>query len=295
MVANIGSLKTAIPYIRAFKNTVFIVKLAGELCHPGPVLENIVEQFSLLYQLGIKLVVVHGGGRQATELSEKMGVSSEFINGRRVTSEEMLEVVKMSFAGAINTDILASCRAHTVPAVGLSGVDAGIISAVRRPPADVENRETGKIERVDYGFVGDIKGVNIEPLKTLIDAGYVPVVSSLAADDAGQVLNVNADTVATKIAIAIGATKYCVLTTVDGVMGRVDDPSTLFSVLTITEAQRLFESDSVSGGMLPKLSTCIDVLKGGVPKVHIINGARPDTLLLEVFTNEGCGTLITKE
>lgn len=295
MKEDIGLLKTAIPYIRAYKNKVFVVKLGGQVCRPGEVLQNVVEQLALLYQLGIKVVVVHGGGEQASTLGEKLGITPTFVNGRRVTTVDALEVAKMSFAGVVNTDILAAFRRNEVPAVGLSGIDGNLIHARRRPVGEVRDRETGENSMVDFGLVGDIIGADISLLRHMLDGGYVPVVCSIAADENGQVLNVNADTIAATISIAIAATKYCLLSTVDGVMRDINDPSSLCSYLDLTEVERLMDQGVVRGGMLPKLAACVAACKGGVPRVHIINGLEPDALLEEIFTNEGCGTLIVAE
>ena len=235
-----------------------------------------------LYQLGMKLIVVHGGGSHASSIGEKLGVESEFVNGRRVTSSSMLEVAKMSFGGKLNTDIVACCNKHDIRAVGISGIDGNLISATKRPAKD----------SVDYGYVGDVVSIDTDVLAHMLDGGYVPVVASLAADKDGQVLNINADTVASTIASSVSAEKYIVLSNVDGVMIDVNDSNTLCSVLSVSETEDMIQSGQIAGGMLPKIAACVAALNAGVTQVHIVNGMLEDTLLKETFTNEGCGTMI---
>lgn len=293
--ANLRALRVAVPYIRAYKGRVFVVKLGGQLCMPGRVLENIVDQLALLYQLGIKVIVVHGGGPQASALGERLGVPANMIAGRRITDAATLEVVKMAFAGSVNTDLVAAFRKADVPAVGLSGVDAGLIQARRRPPQRMAAAEGAEAREVDFGHVGDIVSVRPAALQHLLAGDFVPVVCSLAADDEGGVLNINADTIAARIATAVGAAKYFLVTNVDGILRDPRDPRTLLSYLDLAELDGLVESGVVRDGMLPKLAACRTALEGGVPRVHIVNGAAPDTLLGEVFTNEGCGTLLVAQ
>jgi acetylglutamate kinase len=288
----LDALRTAIPYIHAYRGQVFVAKLGGRLCEPGRVLDNLVDQLTHLHQLGIRLVVVHGGGEQVSDLSTRLGVEPEVIAGRRITTAPVLEIAKMTLAGTVNTNIVAAFRKAGVAAIGLSGVDAGLIGAQRRPVQTLCDPETGQPREVDFGFVGDIVAVNPGPLRHLLAGDYVPVVCCLAADAAGQVYNVNADTVAARLAAAIEAAKCFLITTVDGVMQDTADPRTLQTYLDLEQLAVLTESGAINGGMLPKLAACRAALLAGVPRVHIINGLVPDTLLGEVFTNEGCGTLI---
>jgi acetylglutamate kinase len=285
-------LSSALPYIRAYKGQCFVVKLGGTLCEAGPGLDHIAEQLSVLHQLGMQLVVVHGGGTQATELAEKLGVTSDFVEGRRVTSAEMLEVAKMVFGGTANTDLVAAFRKEALPAVGLTGVDAGLITAKRRAERKMKDGGTGDIRTVDYGFVGDIVSTDVRILNHLVAGGYVPVVGCIASDDQGQVLNINADVLASRIAQDMRSLKYIILTTVDGVMDDVNDPSTLHSVLDIARAESLMATGVIRGGMLPKITTSLEAVRNGVPRVHIVNGLSHEALLREIFTNEGSGTLI---
>ena len=292
---NLKALRTAVPYIRAYKGRVFVVKLGGAVCEPGKLLDGVVEQLALLYQLGIKLVVVHGGGAQASALSQRLGITPNMFAGRRITDDGALEVVKMALAGTVNTNLIAAFRKTDVPAVGLSGVDGRLLAARKRPLQTVSDPSTGQTREIDFGHVGDIVDVRADVLKHLLTGEYVPVVCSLAADAGGRVYNVNADTVASRIAVALEAAKYFLVSSVDGVMRDPGDPTTLQSYLDLQQLDTLIQSGAISGGMLPKLAACADALRGGVPRVHIINGMEPDTLLGEVFTNEGCGTLIVEK
>lgn len=294
MHANLKALRTAIPYIRAYKGCVFIVKIGGQLCQPGPALENLVEQLALLYQVGIRIVLVHGAGDQANALAARLNVPQRLFAGRRITDDATLDVVKMAFAGTANTDLVAALRKAHLPGVGLSGVDGNLLIARRRPPQSATDPSTGETREIDFGHVGDIEHASADLLRHLLARDYVPVVCSLAADAAGRVLNVNGDTVAARLAIAIDAAKYFLVTQVDGVMRDVRDAATLQSHLDLNDLEGLIASGAIAGGMLPKLAACREALLGGVPKVHIINGTKPDTLLAEVFTNEGCGTLLVR-
>ena len=286
------SLRIAVPYIRPYKGRIFVVKIGGGLCRPGPTLTNLADQAAVLHQLGIGVVLVHGGGEQATALGRRLGIEPEFVAGRRITNADTLEVVKMAFAGAVNADLLAAFRRAKVPAIGLSGIDAALVSVHRRPVRAITDPSTGATREVDFGFVGDVDRVDAKPLLHLLTGDYVPVVCSLAADAAGQIYNVNADTLAASIAVEVRAAKYFSVTTVNGVLDDVGDPHTLHSYLDIDEAEALVRSGRLSGGMLPKLAACLDALRGGVERAHVVNGARTDALLHEIFTNEGCGTMI---
>jgi len=290
--ASLQALRVAVPYIRAYKGRVFVIKLGGGLCRPGRVLDHLVDQLALLHQVGIRLVVVHGGGEQATALGQQLGVQPDFFAGRRITDAATLEVVKMALAGTVNTDLLAAFRKVQVPAVGLSGVDGGLLLASQRPPQTISDPSTGQTRPVDFGHVGDIVDVRPDLLRHLLAADYVPVVCPLAADGTGRLLNINADTVAARLAVALGAAKYLLVTSVDGVLRDRNDPATLQSYLDLTQLDELVRMGAVDGGMLPKLAACRAALCGGVPRVHIVNGLEPDTILGEIFTNEGCGTLL---
>ncbi len=290
-MSTVAGLKQALPYLRLYSGKVFVIKLGGEIVAEEETLDQLATQVSLLHQLNIHMVVVHGGGPQATELARNLGIRVEVVNGRRVTDARTLDVAKMVFNGKLNTDILAGLSRHQVPAVGLSGVDSGLISAVRRPVQNIVDRETGKQRKVNFGFVGDVESVNPAVVNYLIAGSYVPVVSAMAGGEGGHVYNVNADTVAAEIAIALEATKLIFLTPIVGVLRDPIDPESLISQIKLDELDD-FLSGSVKGGMSVKLEACRRAIEGGVPRAHIISGLDRDTLLSEIFTNEGCGTLV---
>ena len=286
-------LREALPYIQRFKGKTFVVKFSGKVTEDQRRLFSLAEELALLHQVGIRVCVIHGGGKQLTDLAEKLGVEQTIIEGRRVTDDETLEMAKMIFAGKINTDILAALRHRGVEAVGLSGVDGNIVHAERRPPKKVVDRATGESAKVDFGHVGDIVEIDVRLLTVLLDHGYLPVISSLGADAEGKVFNINADTIASEIAVQLQAEKLVLLSDVDGIYLRAGDPETKLSRLTATEAEELVKSGSASGGMIPKLQSIIELLNRGVKSAHIINGNSRNTLLAEVFTDEGTGTMIS--
>ncbi len=287
----IAGLKGALRYVRAYRDQVFVVKLGGDVVGEPEVLEKVTAQLALLSSLSIRLVVVHGGGPQASALSRRLGVEPKMVAGRRVTDDAALEVVKMVYAGQLNTDLLAALRAHRVQAVGLSGVDAELIAAHRRPPMQVVE-DGGETVRVDYGHVGDVDRVDPRILLTLMEARFMPVVASLAGGDDGEIYNVNADTVAESLAVALRAQKLIFLTGAPGVLRDRNDPTTLVTFADPDDLAGLMASGVLAGGMRPKVEACIRAATGGVERTHIIDGRAPDALLLEVFTGAGCGTMI---
>lgn len=286
-------LREALPYIKRFKGKTFVVKLSGKVTEDRERLISLAEELALMHQVGIRLCVVHGGGKQLSELAALMGVEQTIIEGRRVTDDATLEMAKMIFAGKINTDILSALRHRGVEAVGLSGVDGNIVHAERRPPKAIMNRETGENEQIDFGHVGDILEINSRLLTVLLDQGYLPVVSSLGADDEGTVFNINADTIAAEIAIQLKAEKLVLLSDVDGIYLRAGEPETKLSRLTAKEANELIKQGTASGGMIPKLQNIIELLRRGVGSAHIIDGTARNALLAEVFTDKGTGTMIS--
>ncbi|MBA3259120.1 MAG: acetylglutamate kinase [Gemmatimonadales bacterium] len=286
-----AGLKGALRYVRAYRDQVFVVKLGGDVVGEPEVLEKVTAQLALLSSLSIRLVVVHGGGPQASALSRRLGVEPKMVAGRRVTDDAALEVVKMVYAGQLNTDLLAALRAHRVQAVGLSGVDAELIAAHRRPPMQVVE-DGGETVRVDYGHVGDVDRVDPRILLTLMEARFMPVVASLAGGDDGEIYNVNADTVAESLAVALRAQKLIFLTGAPGVLRDRNDPTTLVTFADPDDLAGLMASGVLAGGMRPKVEACIRAATGGVERTHIIDGRAPDALLLEVFTGAGCGTMI---
>ncbi|MEM7611003.1 MAG: acetylglutamate kinase [Pseudomonadota bacterium] len=282
----VSALKHAAPYIRLFKKKVFVLKAGGEVFADIDTTRKLMEQVGILHQVGIRVVLVHGGGPQSTELAAALGVDSTFVDGRRVTDAAALNVSAMVLNGQINTRILAACRDLDIPAVGISGVDAGLVRAHRRPPVETNDGE------VDYGFVGDIDSVDADILRKQLDNGLMPVVSPLSADASGELLNINADTVAAAIAAELDAEKLILATGAAGILEDIDDPRSLVSYIDRKGLDAMKASGKLADGMLPKAAAIDAALAHGVQRVHIISHKLEDSLLLEVFTNEGTGTLV---
>lgn len=280
-----AGFRRAAMYMRLYRGQTFVVKCGGEAILRPEDLTHLLEQIAVLHQLGIGVVLIHGGGVQATELAQRLGAQSQFIKGRRVTDAGMLEAVTLALNGQTRTQLLAASRALGLPAVGLSGIDAGLVEATKRPAT----------KDADFGFVGDIESVDPEAIELLLESDFVPIVSPLCADSQGQVLNVNADTFASAIAVALGAAKLILVTGVRGILRELSDPNSLISHLTLDELEQLEKDGVLAGGMLPKADSIGKALQGGVPRVHVIGFEFADSLLTEVFTNEGCGTLIVPE
>ena len=291
MTELVNGLKDALEYTRLYREHVFVVKLGGEVLSSAEALANVAVQVALLESLSIRVLVVHGGGPQATALSRRMGLESEIVAGRRVTSPEVLEVAKMVYGGQINVDVLAALRGQGVSAVGLSGIDAGMVTVHRRPPVEVTDDE-GATRTVDYGEVGDVDSVDTSLLDVLLPRGYVPVVASLASDAAGNVMNVNADTLAEVLASGLGAKKLIYMTGAPGLLRDAGDSSSLVAFAAPEDLQALLDAGAVKGGMRPKVEACLRAVKGGVRRTHIIDGRTPDAMLLELFTGHGSGTMI---
>jgi acetylglutamate kinase len=287
----IAGLKGALQYVRAYRDRTFVVKVGGEVLGDVDALDRVAAQIALLSSLGIRVVVVHGGGPQATALGRRLGVEPRVVAGRRITDDTTLEVVTMAYAGTLNVEVLSALRRHHVQAVGLSGVDADLITARRRPQVEVVD-DGGRSEIIDFGHVGDIEAVDPRILETLLDARFLPAVASLAGDGDGEVYNVNADTVAEALAVALRALKLIFLTGAPGVLRDVDDPTTLVSFADPDDLRALMASGALSGGMRPKVEACIRAATHGVERTHIIDGRAPDSILFEVFTGAGCGTMI---
>jgi acetylglutamate kinase len=288
-------LRESLPYIQKFQGKTFVVKFSGKVTEDRDNLLSLAEELALLHQVGIRICVVHGGGKQLTELAKKLGVVQTVIEGRRVTDDDTLDLAKMIFRGKINTEILAALRRRGIQAVGLSGIDGGVINAERRPPRDVIiNRATGETEMVDFGHVGDVADVDARLINLLLENGYLPVISSLGADDAGKVYNINADTIASEVAAELKAEKLILLSDVNGIYLDPNDPSTKLSRLTASDARDLIDDGRATGGMVPKLQSLISLLERGIGSAHIIGGNERNALLSEVFTDEGTGTMILK-
>ena len=283
----VSALKHAAPYIRLFKGKVFVLKAGGEIFADKAKTRALMEQVGILHQVGIRVVFVHGGGQQSTELATALGVDTKFVDGRRVTDSESLDVATMVLNGQINTRVLAACRDLQIPAVGISGIDAGLIRAHRRPPVERDGKAP-----VDYGFVGDIDAVDADILRKQLDNGLMPVVSPISCDESGVVLNINADTVAAAIAAELDAEKLILATGAPGILEDVNDPQSLISYIDRAALDALKADGKLADGMLPKAAAIDAALANGVNRVHVISYKLADSLLLEVFTNEGTGTLV---
>ena len=291
-IENLDLLRESLPYIQRFQGKTFVVKFSGKVTEDKENLASLAEELALLYQVGIRICVIHGGGKQLTELAKKLGVVQTVIEGRRVTDDDTLDLAKMIFRGKINTEILAALRHRGIEAVGLSGIDGGVIKAVRRPPKEVLNRETGETEEVDFGHVGDVVDVDARLINLLLENNYLPVISSLAADDEGKVFNINADTIASDLAAELKAEKLILLSDVNGIYLDPADENSKISRLTSNEAREMIKSGRATGGMIPKLENLISLLDRGIGSAHVISGSERNALLSEVFTDEGTGTMV---
>lgn len=279
-------------YIRLFRGRTFVVKLSGSILGDERARASLAQDIALLHDVGIKVVVVHGGGPQLDAFSEKLGLAREVVAGRRVTDASTQELARMVFKGLINTDLVGALQSYGVQAVGLSGGDGGTIVGHKRPARPVRDPSTGAERLVDYGFVGDIDQVDTSLLHLLLEKGMIPVIAPLVGTPQGTLLNVNADTVAARLAMALGAEKLILCTTVPGLLEDLQDPRRLVSYGDVETVEELIGRGAISGGMLPKLAAVNEALRGGVRRVHIIDGTRPHSLLQEIFTNEGCGTML---
>ena len=287
----IRALKSAAPYIRMYKGKTFVVKAGGGVFAELASTRMLVEQIAVLHYFGVRVVLVHGGGPQLTELSTALGLATRMVEGRRVTDQKSIDVSAMVLNGLINTRVLAICRDLNIDAVGISGVDAGLVRAHKRPPVALG----GNAEVVDYGFVGDIDAVDATVLNKLLDNGLMPVVSPLSADGSGTLLNINADTVAAALGAALAAEKLILCTGAPGILGSRDDPGSLISYTDLQGLKRLREEGRIADGMLPKARAIEEAIRGGVRRVHVVSYASPEGVLAEVFTNEGNGTLVVAD
>ncbi|MBV6496805.1 MAG: acetylglutamate kinase [Acidobacteria bacterium ACB1] len=293
-IESLDLLREALPYIQRFAGKTFVIKFSGKITEDPANLASISEEIGLLHEVGIRVCVVHGGGKQLTEMAEKLGVIQKVVGGRRVTDDDTLELAKMVFRGKINTEILAQFRRRGIKAVGLSGIDGGVLTAEKRPPKNVLDRATGVTDLVDFGHVGDVVKIDASLIDVMLSNGYLPVLSSLGADDHGHVFNINADTIAAEIAVALKAEKLILLSDVNGIYLDPTDPASKISRLPINEARELIESGKATGGMIPKLESLISLIERGVHTAHVIDGRKANAVLAEVFTDEGTGTMVVK-
>ena len=274
-------LVEALPYIRRFAGQVVVVKYGGNAlagASDDDALALFAEDIVLMRQVGMRPVVVHGGGPQISELMSRLGKVTEFRNGLRVTDKETVDIVRMVLIGNVNPQLVSAINVHGSLAVGVSGEDAGLIRATARNP--------------ELGFVGDVESINPTILQALLDDEFVPVVATIGTDDAGQAYNINADTVAGAIAEALGAEKLVYLTDIEGLRRVVSDPSSLIRQTTPDELDSLMADGTIAGGMIPKVESCVHAVRNGVRHAHILDGRIPHVLLLEIFTDEGIGTMV---
>lgn len=288
-------LRAATPYVNQFREKIFVVKVGGDLLGDPAHRAHLADQLTVLHQLGIRMVVVHGGGPQVDEACRRLGIPIVKVAGRRVTTPEVLDVAKMVFAGSMHLDLLSELRRQGTPCVGLTGIDAGLLEARRRPPVLTRPDGDEAQREVDFGLVGDIDSVDASVLLHLVGGGYVPVIAPLSANDEGEVFNTNADTVAAAVAAAVGAEKLLFLVNVPGVLSDAGDATSLIPYLDLPELEGLVADGTLVGGMRPKARATGDALRGGVSAVHVISGLKPDALLSEVFTNQGSGTMIVAQ
>ncbi len=284
-------LRAATPYVRDFRGKTFVVKLGGAVLEDAAARRHLCDQLSLLHHFSIRLVVVHGGGNEADALCGRLGVPVEKIAGRRITSPAALEACTMVYAGSLHSALLAEMRALGLPCVGLSGLDAGLVQARRRPPLLVKD-DAGIERKVDFGEVGDVEAVRPRLLEHLLEGGFVPLVAPLSGDDHGAIFNTNADTIATELAAALRAEKLFFLLEAPGLLRDPDDPRSLLSFLKVSELDGLAREGVFRAGMRPKIAATRKALAAGVRGVHMIGGLKQDALLREIFTNEGSGSMI---
>jgi acetylglutamate kinase len=279
-VAKARTLIEALPFMREHRGKVIVVKVGGAAMDRAPLARPFAEDVALLVHAGISPVIVHGGGPQVTKVSQRLGIETTFVDGLRVTDAETLDVATMVLAGTLNTGVVSSLVTHDVPAVGLSGVDGGLLMARRRSAPDL-------------GFVGEVVHVNADVLRTLVAKGFVPFVASIAMDENGQAYNVNADVVASELAVAMEAEKLVYINDVPGLMGPGGE---LISELSAAQCLDLLGREGVvDGGMIPKLESAVNALKAGIARVHLVDGRVEHSLVLELFTPEGVGTMITPD
>lgn len=271
-------LTQALPYMISYYDKIVVVKYGGNAMINEQLKEQVMEDIVLLSLVGVKVVLVHGGGPEITDMLAKIGKKSEFVGGLRVTDRETVETVQMVLAGKINKTLVNLLQLKGGRAMGISGIDGHMIQA--------------KMKNPELGYVGEITGVDVSPIMDMLDRGYIPVVSTIGCDDEGNVYNINADTAAAYIAGAMGAERMFAMTDISGILRDCNDPSSLIPHVTVSEAKKLFEEGVISGGMIPKVQCCIDAIDHGVKKVVIMDGRIPHSLLIETMTDEGAGTMV---
>ncbi len=275
-------LTAALPYIQKYYGKTVVVKYGGNAMINPELKQAVMSDIILLTLVGIKIVLIHGGGPEISGMLQKLGIESKFVNGLRYTDKETAEVVQMVLAGKTNKDLVSLVERCGGKAVGLCGIDGAMIKA--KPMED----------EFDYGFVGDITEIDPKPIEKVLEEGYIPVIATVGIDDDGQVYNINADTAAAEIAAALHAENIITLSDIPGLLRDVNDSSTLISQIHVDEVPALIESGIISGGMIPKMKSCEKAVRSGVKKAVMIDGRIPHSILIEMFSDEGIGTLMTK-
>ena len=273
-------LTQALPYIKRYTGKIVVVKYGGNAMVNEQLKQQVMEDIALLWLIGVKVVLVHGGGPEISSTMKKLGKEAQFVDGLRVTDAETIDIVQMVLSGKVNKSLVNLIQTKGGHAVGLSGIDGGILEAVT------------KDQRL--GFVGEITKVRTQPITDLLEKNYIPIISTIASDRQGNVYNINGDTAAAYIAGALGAERLIMMTDIAGVLENKDDPSTLIPHITVDEAKGLYASGVISGGMIPKVDCCIEALEHGVKNVVIMDGRIPPSILMELLTDEGAGTMVTK-
>ncbi|MBQ8858739.1 MAG: acetylglutamate kinase [Clostridia bacterium] len=274
-------LTQALPYIRRYNEKIVVVKYGGNAMINEQLKEQVMEDIVLLHLIGVKIVLVHGGGPEINDVMSRFGKKAEFVNGLRVTDRETVDIVQMVLAGKVNKTLVNLLEANGGKAMGISGMDGRLIEA------------TFKDERL--GYVGEITNINIKPVTDLLERGYIPVISTLGCDAQGNTFNINGDTAAAYIAGALGAERLIMMTDIAGILRDKDDPTTLIPDITIDEAKALYAEGVISGGMIPKVDCCIEAIRRGVQNVIIMDGRIPHSILMEILTDEGAGTMVMGE
>ncbi|AOY76105.1 acetylglutamate kinase [Clostridium formicaceticum] len=269
----------SLPYIKAFHNQTVVIKYGGNAMINNELKQTVIKDIVLMKYVGMNPVVVHGGGPEITEMMQKLGKEPQFIEGLRVTDQETMDITEMILLGKINRQIVSLINGHGVKAIGISGKDGNMILSKQKDPK--------------LGLVGEIEEIDTSLIHTITDNGYVPVISPIGCGSQGETYNINADEVAGRLAAALGAKKLILITDVKGVMRDQNDSSSIISHIKTKEIRRYIESEIISGGMIPKVQCCFDAVTHGVERAHIIDGRKPHSILLEIFTNEGIGTMIT--
>lgn len=289
----VNILIEALPYIKKFHNKKVLIKYGGHAMIDEGAMESTARDTVLLKYVGMEPVVVHGGGPEISRAMAKIGKKPEFIEGLRITDKETMDIVKMVLVGKINTEIVSKICLHGGKGIGLSGKDSRLIEADKRAPHVIVNSDTGEETMVDLGLVGEIKAINPDIIDVLTREAYIPIISPIGVDNNGEALNLNADTVAGDMASKIGAEKLIILTDVPGILEDPEDPDSLLRKIRFDEIEDLIKNGTITKGMLPKTLTCVKTIEDGVSSAHIIDGRVKHSILLEIFTKKGIGTMIT--